>query len=78
MGVALAIALVAFLASHLAIVVTLARTGRWGRALGALAVPPLAPWWAWDRRARGRRVAIAWLAAFGAYAGLAVIAAAAH
>jgi hypothetical protein len=75
MGVALAIALFAFLAAHLAIAGALARKRAWMKALGALAVPPLAPWWAWDRRARLRPLAIAWLAAFGAYAALALVAA---
>jgi hypothetical protein len=75
MGVALAIALLALSTSHLAIVVALARGGRWGRALGALALPPLAPWWAWDRRAKVRPLAVVWVAAFGAYAALVAVAA---
>jgi hypothetical protein len=72
MGVALAIALVALLVAHAAIVATLVRRARWLRALAALCVPPLAPWWAWDLT---RPLALAWLTSFGLYALLAVIAA---
>jgi hypothetical protein len=74
MGVALAIALVAFLGAHLAIAAVLTGKGRWGRGALALVVPPLAPWWAWDRRVGARPLAIAWLAAFAAYAALTVAA----
>jgi hypothetical protein len=74
MGVALAIALLAFLGSHLAIVATLLRRRAWWRALCALTVPPLAPWWAWDRKARSRPLAVAWLGALGAYAALVLVA----
>jgi len=76
MGVALAIALASFVAAHVAIVVALARNGAWLRAAGALVLPPLAPWWAWDRRARARPLALAWLGALVAYAAL--VFAAAH
>lgn len=70
MGLALAIALVAFVGAHLAIVIGLFARRSWGRALGALVVLPLAPWWAWGPEARMRPWAIAWLAALGAYAAL--------
>jgi hypothetical protein len=76
MGVALAITLATFIAVHLAIALSLARRGAWLKALGALALPPLAAWWAWDRRAKTRPLAVAWLAAIGAYAAL--VFAAAH
>ena len=75
MGVALAIALASFVGAHLAIVVTLIRRGAWLRAAGALVVPPLAAWWAWDRRASARPLALAWLGALAAYAALRIVAA---
>jgi hypothetical protein len=68
MGVALAIALAAFVLAHGTLVVALATRREWLRAAGALLVVPLAPWWGWQI---GQRVAtLVWLAALGAYAGL--------
>jgi hypothetical protein len=66
MGIVVAVALVGFVATDVALVVGLARKGPWWRALAALAVPPLAPWWGWS--AGMRRRAIAWGAALGLYA----------
>lgn len=75
MGTALALALVAFVGAHLALVAGLARRGAWGRAAAALVVAPLAPWWGWGEGMR-LRVA-AWGAALVLYAiGVAVAAAA--
>jgi hypothetical protein len=73
MGIALAIALAAFAGAHLAIVIALAARRSWWKALGALLVLPLAPWWGWQERLRP--LAIAWLVALGAYAALVVVAA---
>jgi hypothetical protein len=70
MGVGLAIALASFVAAHLAIVASLVRRRAWLKAVAALFVPALAPWWAWDRRANARPLALAWLAALVAYATL--------
>jgi hypothetical protein len=47
MGIALAVVLVAFVAAHVALVVGLGRRDPWWRAIAAVAVPPLAPWWGW-------------------------------
>lgn len=75
MGTALALAFVAFVGAHLALVAGLARKGAWGRAAVALVVAPLAPWWGWDAGMRLR--AAAWGAALALYAiGVAVAAAA--
>jgi hypothetical protein len=61
----IASALAVFLAAHVALVVGLARKGGWARALAALVVPPLAPWWGYGA---GLRVAtIAWCAALALY-----------
>jgi hypothetical protein len=69
MGVALAIALAAFVLAHLALVGALAARRAWFRALGALLVPPLAPWWGWQIGQRAS--SLTWLVALAAYAGLA-------
>jgi hypothetical protein len=68
MGVALAIALAAFVFAHLWLVGALASRRAWLRAVGALLVPPLAPWWGWQ--IGQKTTALAWLAALGVYAGL--------
>jgi hypothetical protein len=71
-GLALAIALVAFVTAHLALVVGLARRarspsgGRWWQPAAALVVMPLAPWWGY--RAGMRKWALAWGAALLIYA----------
>ena len=57
---------VTLVAAHVAIVVALARAGAWSRAALALVIPPLAPWWAWERGWRPR--AIAWAAGIALYA----------
>jgi hypothetical protein len=66
MGIALAIVLLAFAAAHAALVAGLAREGTWQRAVLALLVPPLAPWWGY--RAGMRLRALAWAAALALYA----------
>jgi hypothetical protein len=66
MGWCLAATLVVFVAAHVALVVGLARRGKWRQAALALVVAPLAPWW--GREAGMRVVAIAWCAALGLYA----------
>jgi hypothetical protein len=68
MGIALALALALLAGVHLALVVGLARTGARGRvrAVVALLVIPLAPWWGWQ--AGLRRTTIAWGAALALYA----------
>ncbi len=66
MGIALAIVLCVLLAAHVVLVAGLARRGSWGRALVALLVAPLAPWWGWE--AGLRAAAIAWAAALLLYA----------
>ncbi|MDP9002081.1 MAG: hypothetical protein M3O46_18465 [Myxococcota bacterium] len=69
MGIALALVLIAFASAHVALVAGLAHLHPRWRALLAVAIPPLAPWWGW--RAGMRRRTIAWgvallLYAFGA------------
>lgn len=68
-GVVYVTLLVAFattVTAHVAIVVGLAfRSPRW-RALAALVVPPLAPWWAHREKMRVR--SIAWIAGLVSYA----------
>jgi hypothetical protein len=60
-----ALALLAFLGAHVALLVLLfSRKPRY-RGLVALAVPPLAPYWGW-REERHRRVYV-WLGALAAY-----------
>ncbi|MGA7123854.1 MAG: hypothetical protein WBY94_27375 [Polyangiaceae bacterium] len=66
MGIALAAALVAFAFAHIALVVGLARRRLWWRAVLALAVPPLAPWWGWN--AGMRRRTVAWVTSLALYA----------
>ncbi len=65
-GVALAVVLAVFVAAHVVLVAGLARSRAWGRAVVALLVPPLAPWWGWG--AGLRAAAIAWCAALALYA----------
>jgi hypothetical protein len=66
MGLALALVLAAFVAAHVALVVGLARRHSWSRAVVALLVPPLAPWWGWEAGLRLRT--LAWGAALALYA----------
>jgi hypothetical protein len=74
MGIALAALLAMLAGAHVAIAVGLARggLGRAGthgdvaRALMALLVPPLAPWWAWQAGLRART--IVWGVALALYA----------
>jgi hypothetical protein len=61
MGLALAVALAAFLAAHVALVVGLARRRAWLQAVVGLVIAPLAPWWGW--RAGMRLRTMAWAAA---------------
>jgi hypothetical protein len=64
-GVALTVVLAAFVAAHGMLVGGLARRRAWGRAVVALVVPPLAPWWGWGA---GLRVAtVVWCAALALY-----------
>ncbi len=63
--IVLLVGLVLFIGSHLAIVVQLARGRAWARAALALALPPLAPWWAWELGMR--RAAYAWVGSLAAY-----------
>ncbi|HZU85515.1 MAG TPA: hypothetical protein VE987_21445 [Polyangiaceae bacterium] len=71
MGVALGVVLVAFGAAHGALVVGLAATRPRWRALAALLVAPLAPWWGWQ--AGMRRRTAAWGLALALYViGLAI------
>jgi hypothetical protein len=66
MGIALAVALLAFVAAHLALIAGIARRGRWWRAAVALVFAPLAPWWGWQLGMRRRT--FAWAAALVVYA----------
>jgi hypothetical protein len=66
MGIALAVALVVFVVAHVALVVGLARRDPWWRAIAAIAVPPLAPWWGWRAGMRART--LVWGTALVAYA----------
>ncbi len=76
MGIALAVLLAVFMSAHVAIAIGLglgprragrSRTkGRVVRALVALLVPPVAPWWAWQAGLRTRT--IVWGAALALYA----------
>jgi hypothetical protein len=61
LGIALATVLLALAVAHIVLVVGLARRGRWGQAIVAFAVAPLAPWWGWQ--AGMRAAAIAWAVA---------------
>jgi hypothetical protein len=65
-GIALAVALTAFVAAHLALVAGLARRKAWWRAATALFVAPLAPWWGYRSGMRLR--SLAWAAALVLYA----------
>jgi hypothetical protein len=62
----IASALAVFVVAHVALVAGLARRRAWGRAVVALLVPPLAPWWGY--RAGLRVATIAWCAALALYA----------
>jgi hypothetical protein len=62
----IASALAVFVAAHVVLVAGLARKRTWGRAVVALLVPPLAPWWGY--RAGLRVATIAWCAALALYA----------
>jgi hypothetical protein len=75
-GVLLAVALAAFLAAHVTLVAGLARARPRWRAVAALVVLPLAPWWG---RGAGLRVAtVVWCAALALYAAVAAILLAVH
>jgi len=68
-----ALALLAAIAAHATLLVRVARQRPRYLALVALAIPPLAPYWAW--RAGARRPVYLWLAAVILYAlGVAIIA----
>jgi hypothetical protein len=67
-----AIALVAMLGVHVALLVRLAMHAPRYRALVALAVPPLAPYWSW--RTGARRLVYVWAGALALYTfGVAVL-----
>jgi hypothetical protein len=66
MGIALALAFVAFVAAHVALVVGLAQRATKLRAAAAFVVPPLAPWWGYRTGMRAR--VLAWGAALALYA----------
>ena len=68
----IASALAVFLAAHVALVAGLARRPPRWRAVVALLVPPLAPWWGY--RAGLRVATIAWCAALALYAAGVVVA----
>jgi hypothetical protein len=70
---ALVVALLVFLGAHAALLVSLAARPPRYRALVALVVPPLAPYWAW-RSALRTRVYV-WLGSLALYAaGIALLA----
>jgi hypothetical protein len=62
----IAAALAVFVAAHVALVAGLARRRAWTRAVVALVVPPLAPWWGY--REGLRTATIVWCAALALYA----------
>ncbi|MGD0524372.1 MAG: hypothetical protein ABSE49_04480 [Polyangiaceae bacterium] len=62
----IASALAVFIAAHVVLVAGLARRRTWTRALLAMVVPPLAPWWGYG--AGLRAAAITWCAALALYA----------
>ena len=67
----LVLAFAAVVTAHVTLVVGLAgRPPRW-RALVALVVPPLGPYWGWDGL---RRRSVLWVVSAAAYAALRVIA----
>ncbi len=71
----LVVALAAWLGAHSALIVGLFRRHLRTRAVLALLVPPLAPYWGWDSGMRKRP--LLWVSALAAYAvgvGLAAIA----
>jgi hypothetical protein len=61
----LAIALAVHLGAHVALLVGLARRRPRWKAVAALAVPPLAPIWGWEKMPRRAQT---WVLAFAAYA----------
>ena len=65
-GVALTVVLAVFVAAHAVLVAGLARRRAWRRAVVALLVPPLAPWWGWS--AGLRAPTLVWCAALALYA----------
>ncbi len=65
-GIALGLALVTLVVTHVVIVVSLARRRALGRAGLALVIPPLAPFWAFE--AGLKALAWTWVGAFGLYA----------
>jgi len=67
--VALSILVLAFAVlatTHVALLLGLARRAPRWRALFALLIPPLAPWWGWQERLCGR--CAVWLASMALYA----------
>jgi len=67
----LVIAFALLLTAHLTLVAGLARCPRRWRAVVALAAPPLAPYWGYRERMRGR--ASLWIASAAVYALLRLI-----
>jgi|HubBroStandDraft_6_1064221.scaffolds.fasta_scaffold677471_2 hypothetical protein len=65
MGIALALVLAVLAGAHVSIVAGLAQRHIYGRAVVALMVPPLAPWWSWE--AGLRRRTMVWGAALALY-----------
>ena len=66
MGIALALALAAFVTAHFALVAGIGARGPWWCAVLSLVVAPLAPWWGWGLGMRRRT--LAWAAALALYA----------
>ncbi|HEY4013097.1 MAG TPA: hypothetical protein VGM06_07150 [Polyangiaceae bacterium] len=66
MGVALAVAFLAWVSAHVALVLGLARRRRWATAAAAAVLWPIAPWSGWRLGMRGR--SLAWIAALALYA----------
>ncbi len=64
-GGALAAVLAALLGAHAVLLLGVARRLGWTRALAALLLPPLAPFWGWQ--AGLRRTSFVWGAALAAY-----------
>jgi hypothetical protein len=69
---ALLAALAVHVVAHVSIAVGLARSRAWARAVLALVLPPLAPWWGWE--AGMQRRVVAWGFALAAYALLVALA----